>query len=75
MVPVVVASKDIVAGSVLDAGLLKVVDWPRDSQIAGAVDNLELLNGRVTRYPLVSGEMILESKLAPRALREAGRHH
>ena len=65
MVPVVVASKDIVAGSLLDAGLLKVVDWPRDSQIAGAVDNLELLNGRVTRYPLVSGEMILESKLAP----------
>jgi pilus assembly protein CpaB len=63
--PVVVAAKEIVAGSILDAGLLKVVDWPKDSQIAGVAADKAQVSGRVARYPLVPGEVILESKLAP----------
>ena len=50
----------------MDAGLVKVVDWPKDQQIAGAMSDKELASGRVLRYPLVSGEIILESKLAPK---------
>jgi pilus assembly protein CpaB len=65
MTPVLVAAKDIVPGSVLDATLVKVVDWPRDSQIAGAMSDTERISGRVVRYPLVVGEVILEGKLAP----------
>jgi pilus assembly protein CpaB len=63
--PVVVAAKDIGPGSSLDASLLKVVDWPKDSLISGATADIEQLRGRVVRYPLVAGEALLESKLAP----------
>jgi pilus assembly protein CpaB len=65
MTPVLVAAKDIVPGSVLDATLVKVVDWPRDSQIVGTMAETDRVSGRVARYPLVAGEVILESKLAP----------
>jgi pilus assembly protein CpaB len=66
MTPMVVAAKDIVPGSILDASLVKVVDWPKDSQITGAITDREQVSGRVVRYPLVSGEIILDSKLAPK---------
>lgn len=65
MVPVLVAAKDIVAGSQLEPALVKVVDWPREGQISGAIAETEQVRGRVVRYPLVAGEIILESKLAP----------
>jgi pilus assembly protein CpaB len=65
MTPVVVAAKEIVSGSVLSQDLVKVVEWPRDNFIAGAISELAKLNGRVNRQPLVPGEIILESKLAP----------
>jgi pilus assembly protein CpaB len=63
--PVVVAAKDITAGSSLDPSLLKVVEWPKDSQISGAVADIQKLSGRVVRYPLAAGEVLLEGKLAP----------
>ena len=63
--PVVVAAKEIVAGSVLSKDLVKVVDWPKANLVAGAASEPEKLDGRVVRYPLVAGEVILEGKLAP----------
>ncbi len=64
-VPVVVAAKEVPAGSVLGGEVLKVVNWPRDAQVAGMVAEPDKLHGRVVRYPLVPGEPVLESKLAP----------
>jgi pilus assembly protein CpaB len=64
--PVVVAAKDIVAGSILEADLVKIADWPADNLVAGSLTDKEELKGRVVRYPLVPGEVILESKLAPK---------
>ena len=64
--PVVVAAKDIVAGSILETDLLKTVPWPQDFPVAGALSDTEALKGRVARYPLAPGEAILENKLAPR---------
>ena len=63
---VVVAAKDIVAGSTLEADLVKMVEWPENNLVAGSVSDKEELKGRVVRYPLVPGEVILESKLAPK---------
>ena len=64
--PVVVAAKDISAGSHLDR------HCPQGGGLAQGkpdcrchVPILSRLNGRVLRYPLVAGEVILESKLAP----------
>jgi pilus assembly protein CpaB len=65
VIPVVVAAKDIPPGNVLDATVLKVTDWPKDNQIAGTSEDIEKLKGRVLRYPLVAGEVVLQSKLAP----------
>jgi pilus assembly protein CpaB len=65
VIPVVVAAKDIPPGNALDATVLKVVDWPKDNQLVGTSEDIEKLKGRVLRYPLVAGEVVLESKLAP----------
>lgn len=64
-VSVVTAAKDIVPGSILNNTILKVEQWPKDKVIPGSVTDLKALEGRVTRYPLLPGEIILESKLAP----------
>jgi pilus assembly protein CpaB len=64
--PVVVAAKDIAPGSSLEASLLKVVQWPQDAKVEGAMLDPEQLRGRVTRTSLAPGEVILESKLAPK---------
>jgi pilus assembly protein CpaB len=63
---VVVAAKDIVAGSTLEADLVKIVEWPENNLVPGSLSDKEELKGRVVRYPLVPGEVILESKLAPK---------
>ena len=65
MTPVLVAAKDIVAGSVLSRDLVKVVEWPKENFVAGAISEPEKLDGRVIRQSLVPGEVILEGKLAP----------
>lgn len=64
--PVVVAAKDITPGTSLEANLLKVVQWPQDAKVEGAILDPEQLRGRVTRTSLAPGEVILESKLAPK---------
>jgi pilus assembly protein CpaB len=64
-VPVVVAAKEIVPGSVLNQDLVKVVAWPKENLVAGAISESIKLDGRVNRQALVVGEIILEGKLAP----------
>ncbi len=63
--PVVVAAKEVAPGTALTGDLLKVVQLPREAAVAGMVDSPEKLQGRVVRYPLAAGEIILEGKLAP----------
>jgi len=60
---VVVVAQDIDARTTLDAGMLKVADVPVDSVLKGAFSDIDDLDGQVTRYPLVSGEQVIASKI------------
>ncbi len=62
---VVVARSDIDLGTRLTPQMLKVADWPRGSVPEGAIDDPEKLKDRVVKTSLLSGEPVLESKLAP----------
>jgi pilus assembly protein CpaB len=62
---VVVAKGDIQLGSRLSPIMLKIADWPQNSVPEGAVDDPEKLKDRVVRTTVLSGEPLLESKLAP----------
>jgi pilus assembly protein CpaB len=66
MMPVLVAAKDLAPGTVLKQNLLKVVQWPKDNRVEGAFLDSAELNDRVTRYPILNGEIILAGKLAPK---------
>src|SRR6266436_5022117 len=61
----VVAVADIDLGSRLTPAMLKVVDWPANSMPKGAFTNPAELDTRVLRASVLSGEPVLESKLAP----------
>jgi pilus assembly protein CpaB len=61
--PVVVASTDVPAGSVLTESVLSVNRVPADALGAGVVQTREAAIGRVLRYPLARGEQVLDSKL------------
>lgn len=62
---VVVAKIDIDLGTRLTPQMLKVADWPKGSVPEGVVDDPEKLKDRVAKTSLLSGEPVLESKLAP----------
>ena len=61
----VVAGSDIDLGSRLTPAMLKAVEWPSGSMPKGAFSNPTELDSRVLRTSVLSGEPILESKLAP----------
>src|SRR6266550_4107091 len=61
----VVAGSDIDLGSRLTPAMLKAVEWPASSMPKGAFANPADLDSRVLRASVLSGEPILESKLAP----------
>ncbi|MDD3884670.1 MAG: Flp pilus assembly protein CpaB [Gallionella sp.] len=67
----VAASKVVVTKTAIDLGtrltpqMLKVVDWPKDSVPEGVESDPEKLKDRVLKVSLLSGEPVLESKLAP----------
>jgi pilus assembly protein CpaB len=61
----VVAVSDIDLGSRLTPAMLKVVDWPANSMPKGAFTTAAELDTRVLRASVLSGEPVLESKLAP----------
>jgi len=61
----VVAGSDIDLGSRLTPAMLKAVEWPTSSMPKGAFTNPAELDARVLRVSVLSGEPVLESKLAP----------
>ncbi len=63
--PVVVASRDLAFGTVLDETNIESVGWPIEIVPAGAMSSVEDLVGRVVKSPLAAGEAILETKLVP----------
>lgn len=62
---VVVAKTDIELGSRLNPIMLKVADWPKGSVPEGAVSDPEKIKDRVVKTTILTGEPVLESKLAP----------
>lgn len=62
---VVVASRDIDLGSVLNPSMLQVTTWPSGSIPNGSVADLQSLDGRVIKTSILRGEPILDAKLAP----------
>lgn len=62
---VVVAKGDIDLGTRLTPMMLKLADWPTNSMPEGAISDPDKIKDRVVRVTVLSGEPILESKLAP----------
>ena len=62
-VRVVVVRDDIPAGTTLSAPLLREIEVPVNTALSGAYSSTNRIVGRVTRYPLVSGEQLIEGKL------------
>lgn len=58
-----VAMQDIEARQAIDAQFIKLEDWPKDKVPAGAVVDLEKIQGRFTRTKIYAGEPVLEFKL------------
>jgi len=69
---VVVAGEDIAARTTLDADMLKVADVPADSVLKGSFSDIDDLDGQVTRYPLVSGEQVIATKIGVQKDNETG---
>lgn len=62
---VVVASRDVDLGSVLNPSMMQIVTWPSGSIPDGAINDLNTLDGRVVKTSVLRGEPLLEAKLAP----------
>jgi pilus assembly protein CpaB len=60
---VVVLREPTRAGTELTALLLRYVDFPRESLPDGVFHDIEALDGRVSRFAMVAGEPVLESRL------------
>ncbi|MEO8193402.1 MAG: Flp pilus assembly protein CpaB [Gemmatimonadales bacterium] len=62
---VVVASKDIPEGALVDRVALATVVWPVNIIPAGAYASIDSVAGRVTRVNVFTGEAIVPGRLAP----------
>jgi pilus assembly protein CpaB len=62
-VPIFVATKDISLGELLSSAVVRQETWPKDKVPAGALSNIEDVEGRRIRQKLFAGEPILENKL------------
>jgi pilus assembly protein CpaB len=60
------AKRDIAPATRLSADQVQSTQWHQEHLPKGAFSNLTELEGRVTAYPMVEGELILEKKLAPK---------
>jgi pilus assembly protein CpaB len=63
-IKVVVASRDLELGSVLQEEMMEVIDWPAVSTIKEPIADPKLIYQRVTNTAVLRGEPILVSKLA-----------
>lgn len=64
-VPVVVASKDIPEGMMIDRWALTVAQWPIGTVPAGAYASIDSVAHRVSRIAIYKGEAIVPGRLAP----------
>jgi pilus assembly protein CpaB len=62
---VVVAAVDIEPGSKINAEMLSTIDWPAAAVPSGAFKDPKDLQDRIVKLAIVSGEALLERKLAP----------
>lgn len=62
---ILIATRDINVGARLTNDMLKKTEWPSGSLPVGSFNDISLLEGRVLKSHLVTGEPVLESKLAP----------
>ena len=63
--PVVVASRDLAFGSPLREGMMEVIEWPASSKLKDPVAEPAQIYARVINTPILRGEPVLLSKLAP----------
>ena len=62
---VIVAERDLTMGTRLQPDMLQTLDWPKAATIQGPLTTLDQAVGRVIRTPMLRGEPLLHSKLAP----------
>lgn len=62
---VIVAERDLTMGTRLQPDMLQTLDWPKAAAIQGPLTTLDQAVGRVIRTPMLRGEPLLHSKLAP----------
>lgn len=67
-VKVVVATKDLPPGEIIDIGSLRSRDFPKDLAPAGAVADVAVAAGRAAIVPISEDEPVLETKLAPKGV-------
>ena len=63
--PVVVASRDIPDGVLIDRLALSVAQWPVSTVPVGAYGNIDSVAGRVTRVAVFNGEPFVPGRLTP----------
>ncbi len=63
--PVVVVTRDLPEGGVIEKLALKTVQWPIQSVPTGAYSNIDSVAGRVTRVAIFTNEAIVPGRLAP----------
>lgn len=61
---VIVATKDLMQGTLLTEDLMSVVEWPATSLLKDPIQEKSLLNSRVTNSQILQGEPIVMNKLA-----------
>ena len=64
LIPVVVASTDISAGTVLRPENLQVMQWPQDYLPGNTVEKVKQAEGLIITQPVTKGEPVLLPKLA-----------
>jgi pilus assembly protein CpaB len=62
---IVVASREIAEGAVIDRLAVTAADWPRATIPAGAFSSIDSVVGRITRVAVFSGDPIVPARLAP----------
>jgi pilus assembly protein CpaB len=62
---IVVAATDISLGQRVTPQMFKLAEWPADSVPKGAFTDPKLLDGRVLKTNILSGEPVVEARLAP----------
>ncbi len=62
---VAVAAKDLLQGTQLSEDLIELIDWPEKSLIKDPIDEKKVILTRVLNSPILRGEPIVISKLAP----------